>query len=444
MGHQKRKRVIYVVACFFSSFVILASTTSSVNALSEYWRTVFKENKGMFWNPEEDGATECPPGTEPTPSDEIIIGDDVASTIIGFLMKNGYEHDAAVAITANLKVESGLNPRKLQGGTVVDEDYIPTPNGVGFGLAQWTNSRTQKLIDYSNEHGLKPTSLKAQLGYLLTELVVDGHAKASALNGKSLEEATFIVRRYFERPGGMIYDTHDGHYYNDYVPNSLGDLDPAKTPAAWHEHQKAMTAANSLIGVTPGDGNIGVGGGTGCVSKEIDLTGLIFYSQCDPKWRNLKYSTGGIHDGNSTTTICGSGCGPTSFAVIAANLLKNASITPAETTDLAGRGGMYVPGVGSSHSITSFLAGKYGLTAQQISKSISIINQYLDNGYMIHTSGSGSKPYTAGGHYIAIVKKMPNGNWLVGDSSKNGPSAEYTPETVMSGMNAGNVWAVKR
>ena len=188
------------------------------------------------------------------------------------------------------------------------------------------------------------------------------------------------------------------------------------------------------------------GGGGGDDDEDgdpiMDPSSMIFYSQCDSRWKNYMYGSGGI-SGSSGKTICKAGCGPTSFAVIAANLKGNKSITPAETADLAGKAGMYVPGSGSSHGITSYLAGEYGLSAVKIPGTISAINEYLDKGYMIHTSGKGGRPFSAGGHYIAIVKRLDNGNWLVGDSSKHGPSGEYSPDTVIKGMTKDNVWAVK-
>lgn len=190
------------------------------------------------------------------------------------------------------------------------------------------------------------------------------------------------------------------------------------------------------------DGNYDLGGGGNGGENTYDGT-LVFYSQCDLRWRDYSYGKDGINGSTSYGTICSSGCGPTSFAVIAANLKGDNTITPVQTTDLAGKAGMHVAGNGSDHGITKYLANQYGLSATQISGNLSTINDYLDNGYMIHTSGSGGAPFTGSGHYIAIVKKLDNGNWLVADSSRRGPSGEYSPATVLAGMRKDNVWAVK-
>lgn len=49
--------------------------------------------------------------------------------------------------------------------------------------------------------------------------------------------------------------------------------------------------------------------------------GLPYYNQCDSRWGNIRYDTGGA-------TLCSSACGYTSFAMIAAGLNNDMSITP--------------------------------------------------------------------------------------------------------------------
>ncbi|MBO7720639.1 C39 family peptidase [Candidatus Saccharibacteria bacterium] len=484
-------RKIRILICSIVSIFVTVGSNFSVQALANYTdreKTVWKETKNIFWNPYEgvkakDG--ECPDGYIATNSNdgdsssssgsdsggEIPQGDDAASIVIGYLMKNGYTKEAAAAVAANLMVESGINPRKLEGGKIVPEDFVAysssgkTFSG-GFGIAQWTTAgRVKNLQDYANSTGRKVTSLSVQVEFVLKELT-GAYASSSSpgkVNGMDLAHAVWQIRKYYETPGGFIWTTHNGKYYNDYIPNSLEELSETKTPAAYNEFKKAYNAAQSMLGITPsddfptdsssanivcvpdpnydGDGSDYEGGD----GSPVNVNGYIFYSQCDPSWKNLYYGLNGVKgpDGNA---ICKSGCGPTSFAVIATNLLHR-SITPGETADIAGKAGMHTKDkngnyTGSSHSITSVLGKHYGLNVVKISKSIDAINSYLSKGYMIHTSGSGAAPFTSGGHYIAIVARLSDGRWLVGDSSKNGPSGIYNPSTVMAGMKADNVWAV--
>lgn len=55
--------------------------------------------------------------------------------------------------------------------------------------------------------------------------------------------------------------------------------------------------------------------------------GLPHYQQCDSRWGNIKYDTGGGPNGGMAT-LCSSSCGYTSFSMIAAGLNKDFSITP--------------------------------------------------------------------------------------------------------------------
>lgn len=451
MGHKKLHRFLSCLACFLIAITIVTVSTTSSFALSDRLRTIFKENGLMFWNPDEKTSYGCEYGDIASGvEDTIELGDDNASTAIGFLMQNGYTQTAAVAIAGNLLVESGVNPKKLQGGAIVSDDFVAYKNGSktfsgGFGLAQWTSAgRVSKLQEYADSKNLNVATMAAQLGFLIRELTgaYSSTVSPDKLNNLGLDEAVFRVRRYYEGPARMVYDTHDGKYYNDYVPNSLSEVSEAKTPGAYYELTKAFNAAQRLLGVTPTSVVLSEDKSVVCNHKPIDTDSLVFYSQCDPAWKNLNYGKAGVRGNNNIGTICSSGCGPTSFAVIATNLLHK-SITPAETSDIAGIGGMHVQGVGSSHQITNYLGNHYGLEVIRIAGNITEINKYLDQGYMIHTSGKGSAPFTRGGHYIAIVSHLENGNWLVADSSSRGPSGEYKPQDVINaGMQVGNVWAV--
>ena len=182
------------------------------------------------------------------------------------------------------------------------------------------------------------------------------------------------------------------------------------------------------------------------VGGEITPDSFVVYAQCDSQWGSLKYGSEGIN-GSTGGTICSAGCGPTSFATIATNL-KKTSITPDKTADAAGLGGMYVSGSGSSWGITQFLADKYGLQYGVVNVSagnaVSTITTYLQQGWMVHTSGAGSAPFTTGGHYIAIVGITEDGKWWVANSVSDGTLTTYDPQAVVSaGMNLSNVRVVK-
>ena len=174
---------------------------------------------------------------------------------------------------------------------------------------------------------------------------------------------------------------------------------------------------------------------------------FIWYNQCDSAWRDSSFGS---------STVCKAGCGPTSFAMMATELLGK-KITPDETAKIAGDAGIYVKGSGSSWEVTRVLAEHYGLEYKDLNSELSsgrsskdvigLINQYLKDGWMIHTSGRGKEPFTSGGHYIGIRGIASNGEWLIADS---GHRKEYSigrtwePSTLISaGMSTGNIKAIR-
>lgn len=176
---------------------------------------------------------------------------------------------------------------------------------------------------------------------------------------------------------------------------------------------------------------------------------FVEYLQCNSPWASLNYGLDGIH-GTNGDSVCNSGCAPLVFAMMATALLGR-EVSPAEATDIAGREGQHcnIDGTwcGSYWTITELLAKKYGLTYKAVgarteAEAIKIINQYLNDGWMIHTSGeSESLPYTAAGHYIGIGKITEDGKWYVLDSYHG--NAVYRPEEVVAGMRLSNIKLIK-
>ena len=358
--------------------------------------------------------------TEVDPSGIYVAGDDNASGIMGTLMVNGYTKQSAAAILGNLYAESRLNPRVLEGGSIVPENFRAYDNGQktytgGFGLVQWDyDARVRNLQAYADSHGLPVASVQAQVGFMIQELAdPEYNFGPSRLNAMDLETAVQQVLHVYERPKIENYNERLG-YARQYLGIDPGDL-PEIVP----------------------EGYVGAG-------SPVTVDGVISFSQCDPTLGNLNYGHGGIYgsDGNS---ICQVGCGPTSFASIAATL--GLSVTPAEVADVAGKAGMYVYGQGSSWAITRTLADHYGFTYEPVgSPSVERINSLLQSGKMIHVAGSGAMPYSSGGHYIGIVGMTNTGDWIVVDSGHGEGSAvmTYNPNQVLAGMHGGSAGAVGR
>ena len=211
----------------------------------------------------------------------------------------------------------------------------------------------------------------------------------------------------------------------------------------------------------------GAFGGGSCKgsSNNTAFTGdFKFLSQCDPKWKSDSYSGG---------TICSSGCGLTSFTMIA-NYLDGTDLTPTQMRDKVNQnwpGNMEATAAAAqimgykSVDISRTENVKYNATVQQI---VDAINKYLDQGYIIELSGhinSSSKGaqyvckstckwyndlFSSNGHYVVFYGKDASGNWLLadpGNSSNNGKALDPT-DAVERGIKRAdgstNIYGVKK
>lgn len=175
------------------------------------------------------------------------------------------------------------------------------------------------------------------------------------------------------------------------------------------------------------------------------------YLQSDSRWGGLWFGPSGIYGGVGATLAEG-GCGPISFAMLA-TALTGREILPSAVADVAGLAGTYAGSAGCYWAITKILAEYYGLqyvkiSASTVQEAISAVNRYLEDGWMIHTSGQGIEPFTKHGHYIGIREITASGKWRIADSKENGIentlSKEWDPPAlVAAGMNIDNIHAIK-
>jgi hypothetical protein len=400
-------------------------------------------------------------------------GGDNAGAMLGFLIDIGYTAQSAAAIVGNLQAESfGLNPLRFEAGVgnndanamegfrAIDANGNKTFTG-GFGIGQWTSlGRVQALQNHADTLNLPVTSLELQTRFLAYELETylrGGHRfRPSDLNPLSLEEATWVINRHFFTPCASFCTTgdtclnHAGGCQNTVSPTNIGDLNQTTTPTAINGFNRRLEFAQQALGITPTSMQFGSGNCVGSVSAWSGV-GFPHYNQCDSRWGSDRFGS---------STICAGGCGPVSFAMMAAALLGR-DVPPPEVVAMSHH--MHVAGVGSSHAITGYLAGRFGLQhrhlgdAYSISQSTSnntvveIINRYLREGWLIHSTGggsfgSGAAPYSTGGHYVAIRGVTENGMWLIADSaSGRDQNRLWNPSEVFAaGMNKYNLQAVGR
>lgn len=129
--------------------------------------------------------------------------------------------------------------------------------------------------------------------------------------------------------------------------------------------------------------------------------GIPYYAQCDSKWGNIVYDTGGA-------TLCSSSCGYTSFAMVAAGLNRNMTINPVSVVShmrnidiSAGKKTSRGYGAASTGELTSTSnMNYYGLTVSRISGTQSILNALNKNSAVI---------ILVPGHYMVLAPSDKSG-----------------------------------
>lgn len=159
-----------------------------------------------------------------------------------------------------------------------------------------------------------------------------------------------------------------------------------------------------------------------CATGGILDDNFIYYNQND--YDNIPYSNYG--------DIKSHGCGPTSMAMVLANLV-NPYIDPTVTTKEACDGG-YCTSTGTAAAYFHSAASKYGLESKAISTTdksgINVALETLNNGGLIIVNVNANSPFTTGGHYIVLRKTDSSGNIYVADP--NHPELFDTPYNLNS------------
>lgn len=178
-------------------------SSPAVGAIDE----TFMMGNGIFhYNPGES----CTQVENDTDSPVAVDGENLKN-ILTYFTKKGFSLAAAAGIAGNLNAESSLNPAKIQGGAIADDNYTPV-NGVGFGLAQWTyTDRQGPLIAFAASKNAKITDLTMQLDFIWKEMKASSYRDmVSKLNGEKSDPVRAAVLFHgltpnIEREGNGIH-----------------------------------------------------------------------------------------------------------------------------------------------------------------------------------------------------------------------------------------------
>lgn len=178
---------------------------------------------------------------------------DNAKVIWNFLKGKGLNDYATAGIMGNLKAESALNPKNLQGSYekklgFTDEEYTAAvDNGsygnfvtdkAGYGLVQWTYwSRKQNLLNFAKNKGASIGDLTMQLEFLWKELQGYKSVMATLKNAESVLEASNAVLKGYERPAnqGETAQKKRASYGQDFYDKFVAKPESAVAPAVQTE-----------------------------------------------------------------------------------------------------------------------------------------------------------------------------------------------------------------
>jgi hypothetical protein len=117
---------------------------------------------------------------------------------------SGGEQATAKQIMDILTKQYGLSEAGAAGvvGNMTQENSLRTDiNSGGVGLIQWIGSRATAEEKWASDHGMKPTDLKAQLGFMMHELQQYPDLLKELKTTNNPQQAALDFSRQYERPG---------------------------------------------------------------------------------------------------------------------------------------------------------------------------------------------------------------------------------------------------
>ncbi len=169
-------------------------------------------------------------------------------------------------------------------------------------------------------------------------------------------------------------------------------------------------------------------------SAVTSIDNMIMYYQYQSPWANHQFDP-------SCGNIKKCGCGPTSIAIVTANLLNDRSITPISISDqMIGMKSV----VGTYWSAFKKIPSKYHLRSKFLGTNLNLIDDELKQGNLIIAS-MGPGIFTISGHIIVIRGKTDQGKILVADPN----SRKFTENnsgftTTQINQSLRGMWSISR
>lgn len=387
---------------------------SLLTPYSSVYANSFYEMNGLpYTNPNESEPSTCTPGGNFTSS----VGSDLPAETVQKL--------------ENMKVEE-----------------LAEKNRSSYELGQKATNVPWVMLAalHFREGGMNPTKSIADGESLGTGISVDGVKIGDTLDEDAVLAAQHLIEMAqsvykiditkenltTEEMGQAFLAYNRGALYKranlDYTKSGyvMQGVDAAHIGGDWKYldpfggHSKSRVLTNGNPGALAVMSYLGANVGLSNCSSASFSGDLASYGQCDERWGNLKYSSG---------NFCSSACGVVSTAMILTTLTKQ-QLSPDKIISNVRKYGGEIVGSGSSGSnLAKMMAQEYNLQTESLNVNEknglkSRVETALSKGGIILTSGKGARPYSTGGHFVVIYKKMDNGNWLIGDPAGKADSTK--------------------
>ena len=130
----------------------------------------------------------------------------------------------------------------------------------------------------------------------------------------------------------------------------------------------------------------------------------VFYSQLDPRWKNVIYSAVAPHN----ETIGSAGCGICSACMVVSSLTDK-EVLPPEMASYSVKNGFRIDGTGTAYALYPEIAKKYHFNCEQ-SYNIDNAIKCVKNGGMVvcSTDGGATGLFSTGGHLFILAQAAGN------------------------------------
>lgn len=305
-----------------------------------------------------------------------LSGDNNIEIAMGYLIGLGFSGAQAAGIVGNMMLESGP-----------DVDPAATNHLDCRGIVQWCFGRQAVMLKYDSGH--EWDTMEHQLDFLATELGLGGDKSHPSY---STEDAVVDALKAIK-----------GHTAND-AAEAASEFDRIFERSGRDGVPKRMEFAREVFEKYGGAAGFTPGSSSGGNCGETPSGDFVYYSQSDPEYQ-----------GKTPHDMAFAGCGPTSLAMIVATQ-KDKEVDPVVMAEFLGN--KHWPGL-MLWSAPAAAGEKWNIPTDQSEPDIGKIKQTLKKGGHVILSGTGSPPFTSGGHIIVARELSPDGKIVIANPAGN-------------------------